>query len=245
MLYLKTNLLISTLKKKVAISQSNYVPWKGYFDNIALVDEFVLYDDMQYTKRDWRNRNKIKTPNGLKWLTIPVEVKGKYNQKINETIVSDDQWNIKHLKSLTHSYAKAKCYEEVFPFIEELYLGAVQKSLSEINYYFLRALCSFLGIKTKLLRSSEYQLLENGTSSERLVDLCLQMNATDYYTGSAAKEYLNEQIFEEHNIKLHYFDYSGYNAYSQLYGNFEHGVSILDMLFNEGVKSKSYLKYVC
>ena len=88
--------------KKVAISQSNYIPWKGYFDNIALVDEFVLYDEMQYTKRDWRNRNKLKTNQGLKWLTIPVEVKGKYYQKINETRISDRNWNVKHLNFLKH-----------------------------------------------------------------------------------------------------------------------------------------------
>ena len=105
--------------KKVAISQSNYIPWKGYFDNIAMVDEFVLYDDMQYTKRDWRNRNKIKTANGLHWLSVPVDVKGKYFQKINETKISDPSWSTKHLNSLKHNYSKSKCYKEVIDFIED------------------------------------------------------------------------------------------------------------------------------
>ena len=83
--------------KKIAILQSNYIPWKGYFDIINMVDEFVLYDDMQYTRRDWRNRNKIKTPNGLQWLTIPVQVKGKYLQKIKETKISEKKWTKNHL----------------------------------------------------------------------------------------------------------------------------------------------------
>jgi len=103
--------------KKVAILQSNYIPWKGYFDMIGLVDEFILYDDMQYTRRDWRNRNKIKTPNGLAWLTIPVEVKGKYFQKINETIISEPQWAKDHWATIKQFYSKArffKDYKDIF-----------------------------------------------------------------------------------------------------------------------------------
>ena len=129
--------------KKVAISQSNYIPWKGYFDNIALVDEFVLYDEMQYTKRDWRNRNKLKTNQGLKWLTIPVEVKGKYYQKINETRISDRNWNVKHLNFLKHNYSRSKCYHEVIDFIEKLYLSAIQDTISQVNYHFLINICNF------------------------------------------------------------------------------------------------------
>ncbi|MGQ9863207.1 MAG: WbqC family protein, partial [Bacteroidia bacterium] len=100
-------------KKKIAISQSNYIPWKGYFDNIAQVDEFILYDDVQYTRRDWRNRNCIKTPQGLQWLTIPVESKGKYFQKIKEVKVSDTRWAKEHWKSIQLNCAKAKCFREV------------------------------------------------------------------------------------------------------------------------------------
>lgn len=95
------------VEKKIAILQSNYIPWKGYFDLINLVDEFILYDDMQYTRRDWRNRNRIKTANGERWLTIPVEVKGKYFQKIKDTVVSDAAWNRKHWDSIVHSYSRA------------------------------------------------------------------------------------------------------------------------------------------
>lgn len=229
-------------QKKVAISQSNYIPWKGYFDNIAAVDEFVLYDDMQYTKRDWRNRNKIKTPNGLKWLTVPVEVKGKFYQKINETHISDPNWNTKHLDLLKQNYKKAKCFDEVIDFIEQLYQNAIHSTISEINHHFLSHLCIFLDIDTTLSFSSDYKLLDVD-KTERLVELCKQIEGGVYYTGSAAKSYMDEQLFLDQGIQVCYFDYSGYQPYTQLYSDFEHGVSILDLIFNEGKHAKTYLKH--
>ena len=106
--------------KKIAILQSNYIPWKGYFDLINMVDEFVLYDDVQYTHRDWRNRNKIKTSHGLKWLTIPVRQE-RFEQKIIETKVIDKRWNTKHWKSLVQNYSKAKYFNEYKYIFEELW----------------------------------------------------------------------------------------------------------------------------
>lgn len=226
---------------KVAISQSNYIPWKGYFDNIAQVDEFILYDDMQYTKRDWRNRNKIKTPQGLKWLTIPVEVKGKFHQKINETKISEKDWNLKHFNILKQNYSKAKCYKEVISFVENLYLTAIQETISQVNYHFLFHICGFLEIKTKLSFSGDYKLLEEG-KTERLVNLCTQLNAEHYFTGAAAKNYMDVSLFNDKKITVNYYDYSGYKEYEQLYGKFEHGVSILDLIFNEGLNAKKHLK---
>jgi uncharacterized protein YozE (UPF0346 family) len=227
--------------RKVAISQSNYIPWKGYFDSIALVDEFVLYDDMQYTKRDWRNRNKVKTPSGLKWLTIPVEVKGKFYQKINETKISDKEWNNNHLNSLKGAYSKSKCYKEVLPFIEELYKTATQETISEVNYHFITKICNYLEIKTKITFSSHYKLLDEG-KTEKLVDLCDQLGATEYFSGPAAKNYMEESLFSKKNIKVSYYDYSNYSEYEQINGDFEHGVTILDLIFNEGKEASKYLK---
>lgn len=228
---------------KIAISQSNYIPWKGYFDNIALVDEFILYDDMQYTKRDWRNRNKIKTAQGLKWLSVPVEVKGKYFQKIKDTRVSNKDWNTNHLNILKNNYSKAKCYREVLPFVEDLYINAGKlETISEINFHFLRSICEYLDINTKISFSSDYELLPEG-KTERLVDLCEQVSGKEYFTGSAAKAYMEEELFTEKGIKVTYYDYSDYDSYEQLYGDFEHGVSILDLLFNKGVESKNFLKF--
>ena len=229
------------MKKKVAISQSNYIPWKGYFDSIACVDEFVLYDDMQYTKRDWRNRNKVKTEQGLKWMTIPVEVKGKYLQKINETLISDKNWNKNHLNILKSHYSKAKCYHEVIDFIESLYRSATQETISEINFHFITKICNYLNIKTKISFSSDYTLLEEG-KTERLVDLCSQLNASEYFSGPAAKNYMEESLFNEKGIEVFYFDYSNYPEYEQINGAFEHGVTILDLIFSKGKNAINFIK---
>lgn len=231
------------MTKKIAISQSNYIPWKGYFDNIAQVDEFILYDDMQYTKRDWRNRNKIKTPQGLKWMSIPVEVKGKFSQKIRDTKISDTNWCKNHLALLKQNYSKSTSYKKAILFIEELYLAANNfKTISEINYHFITNICKYLNINTKISFSSEYKLLEEG-KTERLVDLCKQLQGDVYYTGSAAKNYMNTVLFGNESIEVKYYDYSGYTEYNQLHGEFEHGVSVLDLIFNEGDNATNFLKY--
>lgn len=226
---------------KVAITQSNYIPWKGFFDSIAFVDMFILYDDMQYTRRDWRNRNRIKTPQGLKWLTIPVEVKGKYHQKINETRVSNSLWAEDHWKTILHHYRKAPGFDIFGEQLQNLYQSVDSPFLSEINEYFLQTICNWLGIKTNLLRSSNFNLVEGKT--ERLVSLCKQVGATDYYSGLAAKSYMEEDLFLKSGIKVHYWNYSGYAEYPQLHGDFEHGVSIIDLLLNTGKNWNKYLKF--
>ena len=226
--------------KKVAILQSNYIPWKGYFDLINMVDEFVLYDDMQYTKRDWRNRNKIKTPNGLKWLTMPVNVKGKYHQKINETFVSDLSWPKKHWVTIKQFYSKApyfRLYEGVF---EDFYSGLSDDCLSSINERLILIVNEILGIKTKVRRSSEFSLEDGQT--EKLLGICQQVNANVYLSGPSAKEYFNQSVADERGIKIEWMDYSSYPEYSQLYDGFEHGVTILDLIFNEGPNATKFMK---
>lgn len=226
--------------KKVLITQSNYIPWKGYFDSINICDVFVVYDDMQYTKRDWRNRNQIKTKNGLKWLSIPVEVSGKYSQKINETKIADKTWNKSHLDLLKQSYKSANCYLEVFKFIEEIYMTCNFEYLTEINMHFITKINQFLGITSEIKYSSEFILHEEKT--QRLVNICSQLNGTDYFSGPAAKDYMEENKFSEKNINVHYFDYSNYAEYDQLYGEFIQGVSILDLIFNTGAKAPLFMK---
>lgn len=225
--------------KKIAIVQSNYIPWKGYFDLISGVDEFILFDDVQYTKRDWRNRNKIKTKNGLAWLTIPVQVKDKYYQKISETQTADKNWAKKHWTTIKHNYSQACAYNENKDLFENLYLTMDERYLSKINYRFLTVIMDILGIKTKLTWSHDYKLVEDKT--ERLVSLCEQVGATEYISGPAAKEYIKEDIFKEANIKFSWMDYSGYREYRQLYPPFEHAVSIIDLIFNTGQNARAYL----
>lgn len=228
------------MHKKIAVVQSNYIPWKGYFDLINLADEFILFDDMQYTRRDWRNRNKIKTANGLIWLTIPVEVKGKYFQKINETVISDPNWNQAHWRSLTHHYARAPFFKEYASFFEELYLGCTEQMLSQVNYRFLTAICGLLGINTSLSWSMQYEIPEGKT--ERLVALCQQANASEYISGPSARGYIDEDMFAAAGITLTYIDYSGYPEYPQSYPPFEHGVSIVDLILHTGTDAPKYMR---
>jgi hypothetical protein len=206
-----------------------------------MVDEFIIYDQMQYTKNDWRNRNKIKTNNGVEWLTIPVRIKSLY-QKINETKIFDDKWSKKHKATLITNYGKAKCFNETKDFVFDLYDQTSKvKFLSEINYIFIKSISEYLKIDTKITLSTNYNLIDGKT--ERLVDLCLQANATHYISGPSAKNYIDEELFIYQNIKLEWMDYLGYKEYHQLFSPFDHRVSILDLIFNLGDKSKEYLKF--
>jgi hypothetical protein len=226
--------------KKVAILQSNYIPWKGYFDLIASVDEFILYDDMQFTKNDWRNRNMIKTPKGLEWLSIPVGQ--NINRRIRDVFLIDSGWNIKHWKMLHYNYVRANYFNEIKEWLEPIYLAQKNDNLSFLNRQLIEAICNYLKIKTKISNSWDYNLIEG--KSERLADLCLQTGSTHYLSGPSAKNYLDELCFEKRGIEIEWFDYSGYPEYSQLWGNFVHGVSVLDLLFNEGANAFKYMKNV-
>lgn len=227
--------------KKVAILQSNYIPWKGYFDLIAFVDEFILYDDMQYTRRDWRNRNQIKTPRGIEWLTIPVQVKGKFHQKIRDTETEGSQWGEQHWKTLAHNYRSAPHFEEIATWLKPLFHSISSLNLSLLNRRFIEAICAYLGIKTTLKNSWDYPLSEG--KSERLADLCLAAGAHEYVSGPAARDYLDPNVFQARGLKVRWFDYEGYPEYPQLYGKFVHGVSIVDLLFNCGPEARNYMRY--
>ena len=163
--------------KRVAISQSNYLPWKGYFDLIASVDEFILYDDTQYTRRDWRNRNQIKTPQGLIWLTVPVKVKGKFHQSIRETELTDEPWARKHWDTLLNNYRRTPHFAEIVSLLEPHFLQQTHNRLSSLNRSLIETICGYLGIRTTISDSSGYRLIEGKTS--RLVDLCLQAQGSE------------------------------------------------------------------
>ena len=227
--------------KKVAILQSNYIPWKGYFDIIASVDEFIFYDEVQYTKRDWRNRNKIKTSNGLQWLSISVQSKGfqQDHQRIIDTQINDISWSTKHWKSIVQNYEKAPFFEEYRELLEDLYFANKETLLCTVNYKFIRSICKILRISTTISHSTEYTLVDGKT--ERLVDLVQQADGTEYISGPAAKDYIDEDLFKKAGIKLTWMDYAGYPEYEQLYPPFEHYVSVLDLLFNTGSEAPFYI----
>lgn len=228
--------------KKVAIVQSNYIPWKGYFDMIAAVDEFILYDDMQYTRRDWRNRNLIKTPQGPQWLTVPVRVKGKYHQTIRETELDGESWAADHWKALAQNYKRAPHFTEVASWLEPIYCTGPFIYLSVLNRRLIEAICAYVGITTRISNSWDYDLPEGKT--ERLASLCAQAGGGEYVSGPAARDYVDEKIFADQGIKLTWFDYAGYPEYPQLWGDFVPGVTILDLLFSCGKDAPRYMRYV-
>ena len=204
--------------KTVAVVQSCYIPWKGYFDLIGSVDEFILYDDRQFTRRDWRNRNRIKTASGVQWLTIPVNVKGKYHQRIDETTVADLDWAERHWKTLVHSYAAAPSFGEYASAAEDLYRRAAAEShLSKVNRCFIEGVCELLGIETMLSWATDYDV-------------------------EGERSYLDERVFSEQGIEVAYADYEGYPEYTQLHPPFEHGVTILDLVFHVGSQAPTYMK---
>lgn len=229
--------------KRVAIVQSNYVPWRGYFDLIGSVDEFILLDDAQYTKRDWRNRNRIKTPASTRWLSIPVQVSGRYTQAINETRIADQDWPRRHWDIIRSTYSGTPAFDVYGEFIRELYDSAPGPFLSDINRHFLEGINEALGIDTPLVDSRVYG--SHGTKDERLLDLCLKAGAVEYVSGPSARSYLDEQRFEARGVQVTWFEYGPYPEYEQIHPPFIPTVSILDVLLCGGADAPSLIRPVC
>ena len=226
--------------KCVAIVQSSYIPWKGYFDLIRAADEFILLDEAQFTKRDWRSRNRIKTKDGLCWLTIPVHSKGRFEQRIMDTTISDPSWSERHWRTIQVAYARAPFFETYAPQGRALYDTPPSDRLSDVNRSLTEGLCRMLDITTQIRWSSEYHPREG--RNERLIDLCVKSGAPDYLSGPSARGYMDEAAFASAGVTVHYVDYSGYREYAQPYPPFEHAVSVLDLLFSTGPLAGDYLK---
>ena len=223
---------------KVAVLQSNYLPWKGYFDIIHSADLFIFYDDIQFTKNDWRNRNKIKTQTGPAWLTIPVG--GDLNRLINEVTFQDQRWAKKHWKSIQQYYSRAPFFKDYQDFLEDAYLNRQWSRLSELNQYLIRHIASqFLGIKTEFRDSKEFET--HGKKQDRLMGLLKHVKADSYISGPSAQNYIDEKEFEESGIKLSYIDYDGYPEYPQFSPPFSHQVFIFDLLFHVGPDAPRYI----
>jgi hypothetical protein len=231
---------VSTEGKRVAIVQSNYVPWRGYFDLIASVDEFILLDDAQYTRRDWRNRNRIRTPDGIRWLSIPVQVSGRYTQAINETRIAEPEWARSHWDIIRSTYSRSPAFEVHADFLGGLYASAPEPFLSDINRHFLENINELLGIDTPLVDSMIYD--PQGTKDERLLDLCLKAGAAEYVSGPSARSYLNEERFELNDIHVRWFEYGPYAEYDQIHGPFVPDVSIIDVLLCGGTEAPTLVR---
>lgn len=231
--------------KTIVIVQSNYIPWRGYFAMIAQADELILLDSVQFTRRDWRNRNLIKTPSGLQWLTIPVCVKGKYFQAIDETRVADSGWAEHHARSIRANYRRAKAFDEVTPWLfTSLRAAASFPLLTQVNAYLIGEISRRLGITGTVRHCTDIvarDALTNVEPTERLIRLCGYAGATRYLTGPAARNYLAVDKFERAGIEVKWMDYGALPQYPQCWGGFEPRVSIIDLLLNCGSLSPDFL----
>ncbi|MEO8870308.1 MAG: WbqC family protein [Granulicella sp.] len=223
---------------QVAIIQSSYIPWKGYFDIIHDVDKFIFLDDVQFTIRDWRSRNRIKTAQGPAWLSVPVGA--KRSRLIREVELIDHEWQKTHWKTLTHAYGGTPFFNHYREFFEGIYLGSRWRNLSQMNQAITtRIAVDLLGVRTSFHDSHEYGC--SGKRDDLLLSILKKAEATSYLSGPAAKNYIDPGKFAEAGIELQFKDYSNYPEYPQFHPPFEHAVSIVDLLFHTGPGAKEYL----
>ena len=224
--------------RTLVVLQPGYLPWLGFFDQMRRADIFVFYDDVQYDKNGWRNRNRIKSPAGPHWLTVPVRV-GSLSQRISETEVDNRQpWARKHLGTVRQFYSKAPHLKRYLPELEELLAGRRWELLAELDEAVVKLMCRWLGLERPTLRSSELGV--EGQRSERLLKLCLRLGARRYLSGSAAQSYLDVEMFARHGVEVVWQDYS-HPVYPQQHGDFVPFLSALDLLLNCGDDSASII----
>lgn len=226
--------------KRVVILQPSYIPWLGYFDQMKKADAFVFYDDVQYTRRDWRNRNRIKASDGIAiYLTAPVKNKGNYFAPINEIQFADESFREKHVQIIKTHYKNAKAYDSHFPTLKEI-LAFETPSLADYTTETTMRIAQMIGItNTQFFRSSSFHV-QWQNSTDHLIQICKHLNASHYLTGASARAYLDEQAFGYAGIKLEYQDYA-HPVYTQLHGTFIPYLSIVDFLLNEGDATKNIL----
>jgi hypothetical protein len=225
---------------RISIIQSCYIPWRGFFDLIGRCDEYVMFDHVQYARRHWHNRNRIKTATGLAWLTIPVITKGRLEQTIDEVEI-EKPWTAKHWRAIELAYQRAPYFSRLAPTIHDWYERAANvKQLSEVNAIFLTEIARLLGVHTRFVRDTAYPA--QGKKTERLLAIIRAAGADRYLSGPSAKSYLDEGLLADAGIAVEWMDYSGYPEYPQLHGPFEPAVSVLDLLFSVGPDAPHYIR---
>lgn len=225
---------------RCVILQPSYIPWRGYFDLIRRADVFVFYDDVQYDKRGWRNRNRIKTPQGSQWLTIPVKSRGAQveHTPINEILTDGDRWAKTHAATLKHVYGRAPFLAGYTDWLDRTY-SAPPALLADFTIATTIELARLLGYtQTRFLRSSELGV--TGKKTDRLIAVLRAAGATSYLSGPSAKDYIEAEKFAEAGIALDYIHYD-YPEYPQLYPPYDPAVSILDLLFMTGSDAPKYI----
>ena len=225
----------------MAAVQSCYIPWKGYFDLIKASDYFVVYDDVQFVKNHWHNRNRIRTANGIQWLTIPVLHSGKFGQTIEETRIAAP-WARKHWATLKQAYSRAPFFGLYESRLENCYaIAGDMDLLSDVNFLFIQEIASILDLQTEFSWSRDHKA--GGIRTDRLLALCKELGIACYLSGPSAKSYFEAEKFDAAGIGYRWMDYSGYPVYRQLHdAEFDHAVSILDLLFSVGPRANDYMK---
>ena len=226
----------------VVILQPSYIPWRGYFDQIRRADLFVFYDDIQYDKHGWRNRNQIKTHQGKQWLTIPVLSKGVTQGVLIKDVRIDwsKPWAKSHLKSLTISYSKAPHFKGYLPLLDEIYRRR-DEYLADFTIEILKRLARELGFTSaRFMRSSELSNIE-GQKTDRVINVLKRVGATHYICGPSASSYMEPEKFDAAGITFEYMQYD-YPEYPQLYPPYDPFVSILDLLFMTGRQASGYFE---
>jgi hypothetical protein len=226
---------------RICIIQSCYIPWKGFFDLIGRCDEYVIYDGAQYVKRHWHNRNRIKTANGVEWLSIPVITKGRFEQSIDQVEI-EKPWADKHWRAIELAYKRTPYFEQLAPTVRGWYETAdKQARLTDVNAIFLHGIAKLLGLKTRIVRDDAYPA--QGVKTERLLGIVRAAGADRYLSGPSARTYLDEALLASSGIATEWMSYNDYPEYPQLHGSFEHGVTAIDLLFNTGLEAPRFLKH--
>lgn len=222
----------------VVTLQPGYLPWLGFFDQILRSDVFVYYDDVQYDKHGWRNRNRVKAVTGPIWLTVPVLHTGRQKQKIHEVEIDNHSpWALKHIKAIAQNYAKAPYIKDYMPQLEALLMRRWE-SLVELDLATVELICGWIGIHKRIERSS--QLGIRGEQSERLLGICRHFQADHYLSGNSAQNYLDTELFVREGVQVEWQSYQ-HPTYPQLFGEFVPYLSALDLVMNVGMESLDIL----
>lgn len=225
--------------KKVAIIQSSFLPWRGYFDIIKSVDEFIFLDSVQFTRRDWRSRNKIKTQHGTKWLSVPCKSKGKFVSNIKDIETDGIRWKKSHIDTITGCYKRSKEFDTFMPLLTSIYDLEKQDYLSDFNIRLISAVCNYLGIETVIKQDFDLPIETN--KNDRLLYICQRANADIYVSGPSAKHYIDKSQFRRNGLDVEFFEYSIARPYNQPWGDFSPNLSIIDLIFNLGRDARLFL----
>ncbi len=227
---------------KGAILQPTYLPWLGYFEMIDAVEVFVVFDHVQFVKKSWQQRNKIKTSSGITTLTVPIQREGQ-NSVIDQIKISYGKNNplAKHWKTISLAYKKADFFSEYSDVFEKIYLTEFTH-LRDLNVSLIKQICKILGIKTKIIFSSElnYDKRKKGIN-EDIISLCKFVDITSLYDAKGAEQFLDKSLFLQNKIPLEFQEFN-HPCYKQLWGKFEPYLSIIDLIFNEGKDSLKIIK---